>query len=226
MDCEPVRLCGTKAAGLDWGTESFLTIADAESSVETISNPRLGRRMARRLRGAHRDLSRKERGSRNRRKAKQRLARLYRRLRNQRQEFLHQTTNRLVRTYGMLATESLNVRGMTAAGGRHKRGLNREILNTAPCTFLKILSCKAEEAGGWYVEFSPRHIKPTQTCYACGRPEKKSLANREHVCPCGVRCSRDEDAARVLVHWALIGKAPGSERARCGELSAGLDHAI
>jgi putative transposase len=221
-----MRRCGTKAAGLDWGTETFLTIAEADGTTKQLANPRFGRRMAQRLNAAQRALSRKTRGSKNRQKAKRHLGRLYRQLAQQRRNFLHQTTNELVRTYGLLATEALTVAGMTSAAGRRKRGLNREILNTAPGAFLEMLACKAEEAGSWYVTFSPRKYKPSQTCYACGRQEQKVLAVREHVCPCGARCSRDENAARVLVHWALIGNAPGSERARCGESSAGLDRTI
>jgi len=182
--------------------------------------------MARQLRVAQRQLSRKQRGSKNRQKAKRRVGRLHHRIANRRKNFLHQTTNRLIMQYGVIATEILNVKNMTAAGGRRKRGLNREILNTAPSAFFRILACKAEEADSWHVAFSPRKLKPGQICYACGRQENTLLSTREHVCRCGIRCSRDENAARVLVYWALIGNAPGSERARCGELSAGLAHTI
>lgn len=224
--CQPVRMCGGKVAGLDWGTETFLTIAEADGTTTRIANPRLGRRMARQLRVAQRQLSRKPRGSKNRQKPKRRLGRLHHRSANRRKNFLHQTTNRLIAQYGLIATEILNVKNLTAAGGRRKRGLNREILSTAPSAFFRILACKAEGAGSWYVALSPRKLKPSQTCYACGRQEKKLLSAREHVCPCGIRCSRDENAARVLVYWALIGKTSGSERTRCGEPSAGLAHTI
>jgi putative transposase len=224
--CRPVRMCGSKAAGLDWGTETFLTIAEADGTTLQIPNPRLGRRMAQNLPTAQRQLSKKQRRSKNRQKATRRLGRLHHHLANRRKDFLHQTTNGLIQHYGLIATEALNVTHLTAAGGRRKQELNREILSTAPGTVFRILACKTEEAGSWYVAFSPRQLKPSQTCYACGRQEKKPLSIREHVCPCGVRCGRDENAARVLVHWALIGNAPGSERTRCGEPSAGLDHTI
>ena len=135
-------------------------------------------------------------------------------------------TNRLIGDDGLLATEALAVKPLTAAGGRRTRGLNREMLDTSPGAVFRILACKAKEAGSWYVELSARLIKPTQTCHACGRQEKNALSVREHVCPCGVHCGRDENAARVLVHWAVIGNAPSSERARCGERSAGHDPTI
>ncbi|WP_420797763.1 zinc ribbon domain-containing protein [Halorhodospira halochloris] len=70
---------------------------------------------------------------------------------------------------------------------------------------------KAEEAGAWAVEAPTRQIKPSQTCHACGQQEKKPLSQRWHSCPCGTSCSRDENAARVLLAWlerSLSGREP------------------
>ncbi|WP_038033625.1 zinc ribbon domain-containing protein, partial [Thioalkalivibrio sp. ALE23] len=61
---------------------------------------------------------------------------------------------------------------------------------------------KAEEAGAWAMEAPTRQLKPSQTCHACGRQEKKPLGQRHHACACGASCSRDENAARVLMAWA------------------------
>ena len=219
--CEPRRTCGTKAAGLDWGTGTFLTIAESNGTVHTIENPRVLRKRLPALKRAQQNLSRKKRGSKNRRKAIRAIATIHRQIGHQRRNFLHQTSHRLVQAYGLLATEDLKVKNLTAAGGRRKRGLNREILSTSPSRFLQILACKAEEAGSWYIAFSPRTIKPSQTCHHCGRQEPKALSDRQHVCPCGMVCGRDENAAKVLLHWALTGNAPGSGRARCGDSSAG-----
>ena len=225
--CTPRRTGGTTAAAFDLGTETFLTLADSTGTIRTIENPRILRRSLPTLRRAQRVVSRRQPGSLNRRKAGQRVARLHQHLANQRREFLHQTSQQLVNDYGLLATETLSVKNLTAAGGGHrKRGLNRELLSASFSQFLTILACKAEETGGWYLALSPRTIKPTQTCAVCGRQEKKLLSQRQHVCPCGSVCGRDENAARVLLQWALHGKAPGSERARCGEPSAGLDPPI
>jgi putative transposase len=147
IECWPTRTCGTKAAGLDWGTETFLTIAEGNGTIQRIENPRYGRLRSKRLRSAQRHLTKKHGGSKNRNKARQRFAHLHRELANKRKNFIHQVTSSLVNGSGLLATESLGVKNMTAAGGRRKRGLNREILNTSPSAFLKILACKAEEAG-------------------------------------------------------------------------------
>jgi putative transposase len=126
---------------------------------------------------------------------------------------LHQTSARLVARIGLLMTEQLSIRAMTAHGGAQKRGLNREILSTAPALFLQMLTYKAEEAGGWYLEADTRQLKPSQTCHRCGRQVKKSLAERWHTCPCGASCPRDENSALVLLHEALSRQ----ELAACGD---------
>ncbi|MHB8195896.1 MAG: zinc ribbon domain-containing protein, partial [Vulcanimicrobiaceae bacterium] len=56
-------------------------------------------------------------------------------------------------------------------------------------------------------------VKPSQTCSACGRQRKKALSERQHVCVCGLVLSRDQNAARVNLLWALA--RTGREPAGC-----------
>jgi putative transposase len=113
--------------------------------------------------------------------------------------------------FAALGLEELNIRNMTVSGGPHKKGLNRGILDAAGGAFHQRLRYKAEEAGTWAMEAPTRQLKPSQTCHACGRQEKKPLVRRRHECSCGASCSRDENAARVLMTWArqqLSGREP------------------
>ena len=66
-----------------------------------------------------------------------------------------------------------------------------------------MLRYKAEEAGVVYAEAPTTTLKPTQRCHACWRVEKKRLDERWHSCPCGVECSRDLNAALVLLYWGM-----------------------
>ena len=129
---------------------------------------------------------------------------------------MHQTTAKIVKNSAIIAVEKLNVKGMSSGGGAYKKGLNREILNAAPGAFHQMLKCKAEEAGIEYVEIDTATVKPSQTCNGCGKQEKKTLATRTHACNCGVVCGRDENAAKVILNWALFGNATGWEPTRCG----------
>ncbi len=219
LECSPARGGGHEAIGIDWGLETFATIAKHDGSAEKIANPRIVRKHLQDLRVKQRALSRKKHGSNNRKRAKAKVAKLHSQVANARKEFLHQTTARIIKSASVIAVEQLNVAGMSSKGGSYKKGLNREILSAAPSMFHQMLKYKAEEAGIEWIEIATRAVKPSQTCHGCGRQEKKPLSQRWHTCVCGVSCSRDENAARVILNWALFGNATGQELAGCGELA-------
>jgi putative transposase len=216
VECKPQRISGKKAIGIDWGLETFATVANTDGNYSAIPNPRFVKKSLKSLKTKQRRISKKKRKSQNRKTARKRVAKLHAKISNRRKEFLHQTTARLIKESGLIATEELNVKGMSAHGGAHKKGLNREILSAAPGAFHQMLKYKAEEAGIEFVEIDTRKAKPSQTCHGCGKPEKKDLSERMHICPCGVACGRDENAAKVILNWALFGNATGREPACCG----------
>jgi putative transposase len=96
--------------GIDLGLSHFLTL----STGEKIDNPRHLRKQERLLRIRQRRLTCKEKGSRNRDKARHRVAVQHERVANQRRDFHHQVSRRLVNAYGAIALESLHVKGMLA----------------------------------------------------------------------------------------------------------------
>lgn len=108
----PIVDSGKPAVGIDVGLESFLTTSDGEREP----NPRHLKDALPRLRRVARSVSRKKIGGRNRRKALRRLQKVHARVRNLRREHHHQTALRLVRRYGFIAVEKLNVRGMLRNG--------------------------------------------------------------------------------------------------------------
>jgi putative transposase len=226
LDCAPTRVGGKEAIGIDWGLETFATIAKHNGENESIKNPRLLKKQLKCLKVKQQSLSRKKRGSNNRKKAKVGIAKLHAKIANNRKEFLHQTTAKIIKTSALIAVEKLSVKNMSAKGGTYKKGLNREILSAAPGMFHQMLKYKAEEAGIEWIEIPTREVKPSQTCHGCGRQEKKPLAERKHDCSCGALCTRDENAARVILNWALFGNATGQELAGCGEvaLAASMKH--
>ena len=213
FDCQSKRKQEniTGAIGLDRGVETFATMAHDSGKYTAIHNERHLRKELTKLKQLQCDLSRKKRGSRNWQRLKKQLAALYGKIARKRHEFLHQTSAKLVKENSLIAVEKLNIKGMTAKGGKRKKGLNREVLSTAPAAFHEMLKYKVEETGTRYIEVPTRKVKPSQTCSGCGRREKKPLKQREHSCPCGTPLSRDENAARVILNWAM-----GRESAQCG----------
>ena len=208
----PHRASGTAAVGIDWGTATFVTIVAEDHAQYLIENPRHFRKYDCQLKRAQRQLSRKKRGSKNRAKAKLKLVSCHERLANQRDDFLHKTSARIVRESRLVATESLNIKAMTAHGGAYKKGLNRSILDTSPGKFFALLEFKAADAGIPYIEIPTRKVKPSQSCSGCGVVQKKALSERVHACACcGLRLDRDVNAARVILNYALTGFVTGRE---------------
>lgn len=143
----PFRASGEKALGIDWGTARFVTMIDETKVSVVIGNPRHLKSRENKLRKAQKNLSRKKKGSGNRKKAKKIFANAHERLAWKREDFLHQTSASIVKTASLIATETLNIKVMTAREGKHKAGLNRSILDTSPGKFFELLEYKAADAG-------------------------------------------------------------------------------
>ena len=215
---QPKRQKGTSPIGLDWGLESFATLALPNEKYKKIENPRFLKKSLLRLKSKQQELARKKKGSQNRKKATKKLRKVHDQVRCQRKNHLHQVSAEIITQASQIATEKLSVKAMTVHGGVYKKGLNREILNTAPAAFISLLQYKAEEAGTQWIEVPTRKVKPSQTCSGCGRQKKKSLSERFHHCSdCGCQLGRDENAARVMYNWAFARNVTGWEPSRCGE---------
>lgn len=222
LDGLPKRACrGETISGLDWGVSTFATIANGDGSHEEIANPRHLRHALKVLRARQRSLARAARGSKRRGKAKARVAAVHEKVRRQRQDFLHKSTAQLVASRRVIAVEKLSPLTMAASGGRGKRGLNREILAASAGAFHSMLRCKAEEAGCAIVEVNPRQHKPTQTDSVSGVVRKKPLSDRWHTLPDGSIISRDLNAARNLLKFAVAHAAASGGEPPPGRLERG-----
>jgi putative transposase len=207
---------------LDWGIETFATLAYAPGEYTAVENDRLLNAEQDALKTEQRALSLALRGKRSKRawKAKRAMARRHRKVANRRKDRNHQVTARRVRDHKLIVTEQLTVINMTASargtveepGKRvaQKAGLNRAILDATPGTFLNMLATKAEEAGCELIVLNTRKEKPSQTCPLCRVVHKKALSEREHRCGCGFNATRDQAAALATLGAGLrlIGREP------------------
>jgi putative transposase len=158
IECEPYRECGTQEVGLDWGVETFATLAYAPGEFDAFENGRLLNGAADGLKAEQRELSTALCGRRSKRarKTKKALARPHRSVANRRKKRIHQVTNALVCEHALIVTEDLSIKNMTASAKgtvekpgkkvKAKAGLNRSVLDATPGSFVNVLLTKAEEA--------------------------------------------------------------------------------
>jgi putative transposase len=178
-----------KKIGIDVGIENYAALSDGTM----IQNPRLYECGQAELRRAQRRVARRiNKCSNRRRKAVVLLQKVHARIVNRRRDFLHKQTTTLVRKYGTIVVENLNVKGLAQGI------LSKQVHDASWSTFFQFLSYKAEEAGRKVIGVDARCT--SQTCPNCGTKKKKLLSEREHRCSnCGYKTHRDTAAAQVIL---------------------------
>ena len=148
VEVEPEKLPETgKTVGIDVGIKYFLTDSDRKQ----IENPRFYEKTLKRIKGLHKNLSRKQKGSKNREKARIKLAKAYEKLNNQRRDFLHKLSRYYVDNYDLIKVEGLNIMNMV----RNHR-LSQKILDASWGEFMQMLSYKVEGTGKIVKKVNPR----------------------------------------------------------------------
>lgn len=191
VDCDSQPLpFSPNAIGIDVGLSSFATLSDGTA----IQNPRWFRIAQTKLRRLQRRVARRKKGSNRRRKAILLLQRFHNHIRDQRRDFHHKESRKIINANGLIAVEDLNIKGL--AGGMLAKSVN----DAGWSNFLFMLTYKAEEAGRLLVKVDPRGT--SQTCL-CGAEVRKTLAERRHRClNCGLSADRDHVSAQVILSRA------------------------
>jgi len=200
--------------GIDVGISHFATF----STGEKIENPHFLKESLQRLKVLQRRLSRKKKGSNNRRKALIKVARQHERIANQRNDFLHKVSYKLVSENQAVAIENLNVKGMM-----RNHHLSQSISDTAWGMFFRMLEYKSE----WYGKTLLRigQFEPSsKICNVCGHVNNDlKLSDREWECSeCKTQHDRDVNASINIKKFALQGQnivTLGQRGGACGGVS-------
>ncbi|MDJ0717939.1 MAG: transposase [Prochloraceae cyanobacterium] len=208
--CNPERELGKGAVGIDFGVLTAAALSDGTK----IDNPRFLKNgletiklISKQLRKKRRPEKRKVKASRRWKQTKKRIAKIHGKIAQKRQDWTHKVAVQITSDNSMIATEKLNLKGLTAKAKRGKRkrqktGLNRSILDVGIGMLKSSIQYKIEEGNGIYTEIPTKKVKPSQTCPACGHQKKKELSEREHNCHCGFQADRDIAAAMVIINYA------------------------
>jgi len=195
--------------GIDLGITHFAAL----SHGEFIESPRHHRRAEKKLKKLQEALSRKKRGSHRRKKAVQAVAKAHRKVRNQRRDFAHKASRKLVNRYQVLVLEELQTSNLVKRpkpkqdeatgqylpnGAAAKGGLNKSISDAGWGMFTKMLQVKAASAGRVVAFVDPKYT--SQVCSKCGVISPKTLEERWHSCACGCELDRDTNAAKNILN--------------------------
>ena len=183
--------------GIDVGLSSLITMSNGEQ----IEPPEFLRESDDKLTHEQKRLSRKKKGSGKRNKQKIIVAKVHRKIRNQRKDFAHKTSRKLVDTYDYIVFEDLQIKNMVQ---NHR--LAKSISDAGWYQLQAFTTYKAEWAGKQSEFVVPNGT--SQECCICGNKETMTLADRVFRCSkCGNIKDRDHNAAINIESRSTAGTA-------------------
>lgn len=188
VECDAlIKLPSTdKTVGIDLGLKEFVTCSDGI----VIENPKFLKSSEEKLKREQKKLSKRKKGSSNRRKQQKVVAKLHEKIRNQRSDFLHKTSTKLVKENQIICLEDLNVKGMVK-----NRKLSKSISDVSWSKFVEQLKYKSDWYGRTIVQID-RFFPSSKMCSHCGAiKEDLKLSDRIYKCDCGIELDRDFNAS-------------------------------
>jgi putative transposase len=184
----------TSPVGIDLGLKSLITTSDGEK----VEPQRFFRKSERKMARLHKALSRKKPSSKNRAKARLKLSAQYSKVSNQRRDFHHKLSAKLVRDHDLIAFEDLHIRNLV-----RNRSLAKSIKDASWSQLVQFTEYKAARAGRAFVKVPPEFS--TQECWFCGTRNKVGLNVRQFACRgCGKILDRDTNGGRIVLKRGIL----------------------
>jgi putative transposase len=194
VDVKPLKK-SKEAVGIDLGVKDFAAL----STGEKIAAPQHYRKSDVRLKRANRLLHRRKKVSANRSKARVKLARAHARIADQRNDFLHKLSTRIIRENQAIVVEDLAVSNMV-----RNRSLAKSIITQGWGEFVRQLEYKANWYGRTFLKID-RFYPSSKRCSKCGYVlDSLPLDRRRWHCPeCCTQHDRDVNAAKNILAAGL-----------------------
>jgi putative transposase len=120
-------------------------------------------------------------------------------LHNQRTDFLHKVSRKLVDTYDLIAYEDLKIKNMMQD---NQYNLAKEIGDCSWGRFIAMIAYKQADNAGYAIAVNPRHT--SQCCSICGVRNNISLSVRKFECVgCHSIFLRDHNASKNVLQLGL-----------------------
>ena len=195
---ELIEVNRTDVWAMDMGLKDFGIYGNFKFT-EKEQNPRFIKIHEKRLRRFQKSLSRKKLRSKNWEKAKLKVAKEQRKIKNQRRDFHHKLSRKIVDNCNVFICEDLNIQGMVK---NHK--LAKSIASVGWGQFLNFVKYKLERKGGLFIKVN-RFYASSKLCNKCGyKKEDLTLKDRQWVCPdCGTKHDRDENSKFNLLNEGI-----------------------
>ena len=181
-----------KMIGLDLGIKDLIV----DSNGHKYKNHKYLTKSQEKLAKEQRKLSKMVKGSNNRNKQRIKVARLHKKIQNQRNDYLHKLSKKIIDENQVIALEDLKVKDM-----EHKNKLARNITDASWSRLVTLLIYKANWYGRKVIKV-PNNYPSSQLCSICGYKNSiiKSLNIRKWTCPkCGSIHDRDINASKNIL---------------------------
>ena len=182
----------TRTIGLDLGLKSLIV----DSNGKKYKNHKYLTKSQNKLAREQRKLSKMVKGSNNRNKQRIKVARLHKHIQNQRNDYLHKLSKKIIDENQVICIESLLVKDMM-----NDSKLAKNISDVSWSRLVSMLVYKANWYGRTIVKV-PSDFPSSQLCSSCGYKNSitKDLRIRKWTCPeCGSIHDRDVNAARNIL---------------------------
>jgi len=183
------------ATAFDLGIKDFAIFDDGT----VVENPKFFRTSEKKLVREQKLLSKMKNSSKNYNNKKLKIAKLHEHIKNQRKDFQHKNSTRIVNENQVIISEDLNVKGMLK-----NHNLAKSIQDASFSSFCNMIKYKAEQKNRIYLKIN-RFFPSSKLCHHCDyKYIGLKLDERFWICPdCGEKLDRDGNAAINILNEGL-----------------------